>query len=700
MVSTRRLSARLLLVGLLGAAPLAAETPPLIPEPFARALAGELSGELAKRNLELLSRQHRMRGSRGFATAAEFIAAELTRYGLTGVEIVAIPADGKTFYGTQLSRRPWDAEFAELWELRSHEADPRAPSGAPLWVEGRRLASWDAVPLTLAQDSESAKLDGDLVDVGAGTAESDYEGRNVVGRIVLTSSQPEAVVKLAVDRFGAAGIVSWAQNQRTAWWGEDASLVRWGHLGSFNAKPSFAFMVSPATARGFQARLASGERIRLRATVRAGQHDGAYQVVTAVIPGANRTLRDEEVTFSCHLDHPRPGANDNASGCATILEVARSLFRLIAVGKLPWPERTLRFVFPPEIEGTLALLHHRPEIARRARAVIHLDMVGGGPVTKATFHVTRGPASNPSFAHDVAAALAAFVNRETAELAATGRAEWPLVAPEGGKEPLAADLADYSGGSDHDVWNEGSFRVPAIYFNDWPDRYIHTTGDTAANIDPTKLLRAGFLAGASALVLANLDADGAADLAPILRAAGLRRAARLVERRSTLSAEEGGALARFWSWHEREIHASLPRYLARPDAPAAPLDAATEALLADWDRALGGVPAATPARGDGALVFRRQPTPRGPMSVFGYDYLEAHLGKGEADALALPKSAGGGEATYEALNLVDGRRSAQEIRDALAAIHGPLPLDVVVEYLRALEKAGVLTAAARSPAAP
>ena len=56
---------------------------------------------------------------------------------------------------------------------------------------------------------------------GAGTAEKDYAGRDVRGQIVLTSAQPEAVVPLAVERFGAAGIVSYVQNQKTAWWGEN-----------------------------------------------------------------------------------------------------------------------------------------------------------------------------------------------------------------------------------------------------------------------------------------------------------------------------------------------------------------------------------------------------------------------------------------------------------------------------------------------
>jgi hypothetical protein len=45
---------------------------------------------------------------------------------------------------------------------------------------------------------------------------------------------------------------------------------------------------------------------------------------------------------------------------------------------------------------------------------------------------------------------------------------------------------------------------------------------------------------------------------------------------------------------------------------------------------------------------------------------------------------------------VDGRRTAREIRDALSAIYGPVPLEHVVEYLRALQTIGVLKAGARA----
>ena len=90
------------------------------------------------------------------------------------------------------------------------------------------------------------------------------------------------------------------------------------------------------------------------------------------------------------------------------------------------------------------------------------------------------------------------------------------------------------------------------------------------------------------------------------------------------------------------------------------------------------------------------------MGGFGYDYFQDHSSAG-ARAPALLKRTGlwgaGGDYAYEALNLVDGRRTVREVRDALAAIYGPLPLAEVAEYLADLEKIGVLQTR-RSPHAP
>ena len=635
-----------------------AHAPPLLPEKSVAAMANEISGETAKRNLEGIARFHRQRGSQGLRAAAELVAERTRAYGLKHVEILQFPTDGRIFYGTQRSRQGWDAEVGELTEIKD---------GTEI-----KLASYAAEPVVLAEDSESADVTGALIDVGDGVNESDYTGKDVGGKLVLVSGPAMDVQDLAVGKFHAAGIVSYAQNQPTAWSGDNDNLVRWGHLDSFSPNKTFAFMVSLRTARALQHRLQQNEAIRLHARVKAGQHPAFYEVVTATIEGADPKLKDTEIAFSCHLDHQRPGANDNASGCVTILEVARTLQKLISEGTLPRPARTLRFIWPPEIEGTVALLNARPEFAQRIKVAIHMDMVGGGPETKSVFHVTRGPLSLPSFVHDVAWAFASWVNDETYRFAATGEAEYPLVAPEGGKEPLRAEYSPFELGSDHQVYQDSSFGIPAIYFNDWPDRYIHTNFDSAANIDPTKLKRAALIGAASAYFLANFSPENKAAAEHAVQVGRLMRTVAALERgASGLSAPE--------EEYERRVTDSLNRYSGGA--------AGTQSLTRNEPK----------AKSDGTPVFRRRAQPKGPLRVFGYDYFDDHA---HAAAVTTPKLLtypGDGKSgmeeggyAYEALNFADGKHSARQIAENLSAEYGPVPTELVTEYLEALKKIGVV----------
>src|SRR6266478_2785052 len=663
---------------------------PLLAEKEVAALANELSGETAKRNLEGLARLHRQRGSAGFHAAAELAAERARAYGLSDVAILQFPADGKIFYGTQRSRPAWDAEEGELEEVKEVKEVKEEISERSV-----KIASFRAMPIVLAEDSESADVTSELLDVGEGTKESHYAGKNVKGKIVLVGAQPGAVQDLAVGKFGAAGVVSYAQNQKTAWWGEDENLIRWGHLETFSLSKTFGFMVSLKTARGLRERLARGESIRLHAVVKAGQHASNYEVVTAAIPGADAKLKEEEIVFSCHLDHQRPGANDNASGCVTILEVARTLQKLITEGKLARPARTIRFFWPPEIEGTLALLNGKPEFTRRIKAAVHMDMVGGGLATKAVFHVTRGPMSLPSFVHAVAWAFAEFVNEQSYKFAATGSAEYPLVAPEGGKEPLRAEYSAYTMGSDHDVYQDSSFGIPAIYLNDWPDRYIHTNFDSAANIDPTKLKRAAFIGAASGYFLAGMGDKDLQAIFSLLQMRTLRTAAEIRRKSAQIETPcEGGEIERFERDQVRPLVESVTRLAPDTQGIRWPAIGKIGANIADNTQ--GMCLKTIVLLGDLGKPYQRTGTVKGPLAVFGYDYFAEHA---KAAGIATPKLlsykglwGSGEEYAYEVLNFADGKRNAQEVRDAVSAEYGPVPLELVVEYLRALEKIGVVEA--------
>jgi hypothetical protein len=107
-----------------------------------------------------------------------------------------------------------------------------------------------------------------------------------------------------------------------------------------------------------------------------------------------------------------------------------------------------------------------------------------------------------------------------------------------------------------------------------------------------------------------------------------------------------------------------------------------------------GVPEGKPAKDNGLLLFKRKQQPKGPLAVFGYDYFADHA---KAAGIETPKLLGyeglwGGseEYAYEVLNFANGERNSQQIRDAVSAEYGPVPFELVAEYLAALEKIGVV----------
>jgi hypothetical protein len=97
---------------------------------------------------------------------------------------------------------------------------------------------------------------------------------------------------------------------------------------------------------------------------------------------------------------------------------------------------------------------------------------------------------------------------------------------------------------------------------------------------------------------------------------------------------------------------------------------------------------------DTTPVFKRRPEPRGAMMVFGYDYFADHA---KAAGIPTPKLlsyegqwGSGEEYAYEALNFANGLRTVGQITGALSIEYGPVPQELVLEYLQALEKIGIL----------
>jgi aminopeptidase YwaD len=667
----------------------------------------EASGSAPYENLRSLTRLHRVPATPEFDQAAEFILMRAKEYGLQDAHAEQFPIDGKIHYGLMRSHLAWHVEAASLWELQP---------------EHTLLGDWATEPIRLADYSHSADADAPLVDVGQGTSEADYADKDVRGKIVLADGVLALVQRIAVMQHGAVGIVSDMPNQTTAWSGLNPNIVRWGHLDAL-APNGFAFMVSSATATALREQLAGGHPVLLSAHVKAEVTSGHWTVITATIPGTDPHAG--EVVYSCHLDHQRPGANDNASGCVTILESARVLNRLIGSGKIPRPVRTLRFIWGPEVEGTMAFLSEHPDIRRSMRADVHMDMVGGDPYkNKSMLHVTETPWSLPSFVTDVGALFTETIQAGATAYASDGKSAQDAVLEDrngalGTRNEFLADRTPYAEGSDHDDYDSSTIAVPSLYLRDWPDIYIHTDHDTLEQIDATKLRRVALLGAAAGYTYATLNADEASSLLPFFVARAQRRLAQGFERAQNLA--QDSRLEPKEAWYEarnlitemlRREQGELRSFCAYTQSDPGKAEAFMKNLEAQVAAMNEWLDHSAEIRGvhDFQLLpaWRTQPEASGvpvrtaefgPLTYQNDDVLLDRLG---SERVGKIKLLGGGSNrllrvqdqgqlyAYEIVNFIDGKRSIGEIRDAVAAEFGPIPLDVVADYLKACEEAKIV----------
>jgi aminopeptidase YwaD len=629
------------------------------PDAVPQAIQKHVDGAYVHGAVRALGKFHRVQGSPGFRAAAEWLVRELTGGGIDDARVEHLPADGTTHYAHFPSYLGWNPAEGRLEEL--------APSRGV-------LADFAREPLALADYSQDADVTAELVDVGPGTSAAAYQGKDVRGKIVLADGALAAVHRLAVEERGAAGIVSDFPNQRTAWSGLDPDLVRWGHLSPYQTANRFAFMISPRTSAALRKELARGQ-VRLAAPVRGKMVPASFDVVSATIPGSDASAG--EIILTAHLCHELAGANDNASGSAALLGVARALRAAIADGSLPAPRRTIRLLWLPEISGSQAWLVSHPDLAKKLRAGIHLDMVGGRPeITHAQLHLSRTAGSLPHIVNPIAEAWVADVARASTELAEKGTGNG-MVWPGGGRDALVTDLRPFELGSDHQVFE--AFGVPMVYFHDWPDVTVHTNKDVPDNLDATKLGRVAYMTAGIAWTLAALPEVEAARLPAIERAATdervalARRAAltlgwtagdaRLAEREAVVTGvEELASIAAMWPGTATDVK-RVAAQLAGSQGPAAP---------GTHD----------------ARIPERAPSVRGPLTVYFYDHLATVLGDPERAPLALENR--DEVFAYEALNLVDGKRSVGDIRDLLSGRYAPVPLTEVAAWLDLLARAGVV----------
>ena len=183
---------------------------------------------------------------------------------------------------------------------------------------------------------------------------------------------------------------------------------------------TFGFVLSQREGLRLRAELAAATSpYRVRAKVESTFREPASQaIVEAVIRGSS--IHDQAIVLTGHLQEERFSANDDGSGCANVLEIARTLKRLIDRGGLPRPARDIRFWWANEIAAEEQYFADHPEERARILVNINQDMVGARQSAGSRVQfVTRPPASRASFLGVVVESIVeALVQGNTAYLAA------------------------------------------------------------------------------------------------------------------------------------------------------------------------------------------------------------------------------------------------------------------------------------------
>jgi hypothetical protein len=344
---------------------------------------------------------------------------------------------------------------------------------------GALLAHAGGAPLAVGQEwlphggSPAGEVEGDLVFAGQG---GDYTGMDVRGKIalVLEEGGTSRLEKLIAARHaGAAAVLLVASSlpsvERTAASVAIPSATLTSSGADALLTPSgwtYAKLIQASAAVPGRA-LVTGVRARL--VVRLEPSDRRADNIVGVLQGTDPALAGEVVVVGAHYDHlgrvngaVYPGADDNASGTAMVLGLARAF---AMAGGAP---RTMIFaLFSGEELGLLGSAHyvaHPPLPLDRTVAMVNFDMVG-------RVRDNRVSVSGIESAAGLRAAVAT---------ASAG-------------SPLKLDLRDSPHGpSDHVRFYTAG--VPVVFFNTGRHDDYHKPSDTADRVDTAGMERIGVVA--------------------------------------------------------------------------------------------------------------------------------------------------------------------------------------------------------------
>jgi aminopeptidase YwaD len=546
----------------------------------------------AQRHVEFISQYWRLAGNAGYDASLDRVRSRLASAKFTRLTFDEYP---------NTESGGWDYTIGTLAIAGSAPADDEV------------VLSRDKERLALCINSFSTPPEGvmaPLYDVGSGARDEDYAGKNLKGAVVLGDADVGQLWRRAVVNAGAIGVVSTTlprylspdppgapPTPRDQW-----DILQWSSIPYDAARKGFAFKATPRAAARLRKTIASrriatpgsnettpSDHVLVRVRISSTFSTKPIRTLIAEIPGA--VAPAERVILAAHVQEP--GANDNASGVATLAELAVALQSGIRAGKIPPPARTLTFLFLNEISGSRRWLQDHAADVKGVRYMISMDMTGED-VTKTggTFLVERWPDpgavwERPWDPHTEWGRGNVRADQLKGDLINdTHLAVCDRVARKTG---WVVKSNPYEGGSDHTVF--GSAGIPAILDWHFTDRYYHTNFDTPDKTSPAEMRNVGVCAASTAWLFASSNASTSMSVAELVANAGKARVA-LEEREGAKIAaadkdpaaaktREGQIVSAWRKWYAEAVR-SVSRLVV--GSASADFTARLDTLAAEFER--------------------------------------------------------------------------------------------------------------------
>lgn len=522
--------------------------------------------------VQFMDQYWRLAGNEGFDKSIDRVKARLVAAGFK--ELAERPKTPITVPSLWIEPAPtpslgWDQSVGTVAIVRDGQ-----PDQVVLSREKERLA--------LAINSFSTTAGGvvaPLVDVGGGGSPNDYANKDVKGAVVIGTAGTGQLYTQAVVNRGAIGVISTAKVP--AYLDPSPDLLQWGSITYDETRKPFGFRATPRAAETFKAATAAGA-VKVRVNVVTSFARKPERTLSAEIPGA--VVPNERIVIAAHVQEP--GANDNASGAATNMELTRALVTGVLSGRIPKPARTLTFLWVNEISGSRRWLSEHPDENPGVKYMFSMDMTGED-ITKTGGHFLVERWADPGAVWerpwdphtewgasrvDVATLKGDLIN--DLHLAMCERVAVKSLAS--AKRMWDVRSNPYEGGSDHTQF--GSAGVPSVLDWHFTDRFYHTNRDTAEKTSPDEMRNVGTAVAASAWLMASATDTTGASVRELITKAGAARVA--VEAREGAIArpgvkpEENEKIVAAWrKWYDEAI-ASVSRLIVAK--PAAPTSAAVD----------------------------------------------------------------------------------------------------------------------------